>query len=212
MFGWITDLFRRAPKMRPPAEQLAHLEARAADMLECEIPLQDPDYWNWKISCSSGLFYPETVTPEIERRAIQSLVDGAANIWGALSNRDKDGWWVILLLGVAGVLAGGYALAVPPVSMIVFIYVVAFIAMFVGTTSLYLGWKVRAEIPNEWILYLSGAISVLFALLILFNPEVGGLSVIYLIAAWALLIGALRIWFAFRIRAFRDRIDSGASA
>ncbi len=140
------------------------------------------------------------------------LVDGAVNIWGAISNRDKDGWWVILLLGIAGVLAGGYALAVPPVSMIVFIYVVAFIAMFVGTTSLYLGWKVRAEIPNEWILYLSGGISVLFALLILFEPEVGGLSVIYLIAAWAILIGALRIWFAFRIRAFRDRIDSGASA
>jgi len=139
------------------------------------------------------------------------LVDGAVNIWGAISNRDKDGWWVILLLGIAGVLAGGYALAVPPVSMIVFIYVVAFIAMFIGITSLFLGWKVRAEIPNEWILYLSGAISVLFALLILVNPEAGGLSVIYLIAAWAILIGALRIWFAFRIRAFRERIEAGAA-
>lgn len=140
------------------------------------------------------------------------LVDGAANIWGAISNRDKEGWWVILLLGIAGVLAGGYALAVPPVSMLVFMYVVAFIAMFVGTSSLYLGWKVRAEIPNEWILYVSGALSVLFALLILFNPEAGGLSVIYLIAGWAILIGALRIWFAFRIRAFRERIGTGAGA
>lgn len=140
------------------------------------------------------------------------LVDGAANIWGALSNRDKDGWWAILLLGIAGVLAGGYALLNPPVSMIVFVYVVAFIAMFIGFTSLYLGWKIREQIPNEWILYLSGALSVLFALLILFNPGVGGLSVVYLIAGWALLIGALRIWFAFRVRKLRDRIGGVATS
>jgi uncharacterized membrane protein HdeD (DUF308 family) len=136
------------------------------------------------------------------------LVDGAVNIWGALSNRDKDGWWAILLLGVAGVLAGGYALLNPPVSMMVFVYVVAFIAMFIGITSLYLGWRIRREIPNEWILYLSGALSVLFALLILFNPEVGGLSVVYLIASWAIVIGVLRIWFATRVRKLRDRIGT----
>jgi uncharacterized membrane protein HdeD (DUF308 family) len=140
------------------------------------------------------------------------LVDGAVNIWGALSNRDKDGWWAILLLGVAGVLAGGYALLNPPVSMIVFVYVVAFIAMFIGITSLYLGWRIRREIPNEWILYLSGALSVLFALLILFDPEVGGLSVVYVIASWAILIGALRIWFATRVRKLRDRIGTAETS
>jgi uncharacterized membrane protein HdeD (DUF308 family) len=134
------------------------------------------------------------------------LVDGAVNIWGALSNREKDGWWIILVLGVAGVLVGGYALLNPPLSMVAFVYVVAFIAMFIGLTSLYLGWKIRAEIPNEWILYLSGALSVLFSLLILFNPGVGGLSVVYVIASWAILVGALRLWFAFRVRKLGGRI------
>jgi uncharacterized membrane protein HdeD (DUF308 family) len=139
------------------------------------------------------------------------LVDGAVNIWGALSNRENDGWWVILVLGAAGVLVGGYALLNPPLSMIAFVYVVAFIAMFIGLTSLYLGWKIRAEIPNEWILYLSGALSVLFSLLILFNPEVGGVSVVYVIASWAILVGALRLWFAFRVRKLGDRFREGAA-
>jgi uncharacterized membrane protein HdeD (DUF308 family) len=49
---------------------------------------------------------------------------------------------------------------------------------------------------------------VLFALLILFNPEVGGLSVVYLIASWAIVIGVLRIWFATRVRKLRDRIGT----
>lgn len=140
------------------------------------------------------------------------LVDGAVNIWGAISNRGKDGWWMILLLGIAGVLAGGYALLSPPVSMIAFIYVVAFIAMFIGVSSLYLGWRIREEVAGEWVLYLTGIISVLFALLILFKPGIGGLSVVYMIATWAIFIGALRIWFSFRIRKLRNRLDVVATS
>ena len=138
------------------------------------------------------------------------LVEGALNIWGALSNRDKEGWWLLLLLGVAGVLAGGYALLNADVGMLVFVYVVSFMAIFIGITMSYLGFKIRKEIPNEWILYLCGAVSILFGLLILLNPAEGSVSVVYLIAAWALLVGALRIWFAFRVRRLGERI-AGAS-
>lgn len=139
------------------------------------------------------------------------LVDGAVNVWGALTNRDKEGWWVILLLGVLGVLVGGYALLSPPVSMIALIYVVSFVALFIGITTVYLGWKVRAEIAGEWMLYLTGALSILFALLIVINPGIGGVSVVYMIASWAILIGALRIWFAFRIRKLGGRVESLAA-
>jgi uncharacterized membrane protein HdeD (DUF308 family) len=136
------------------------------------------------------------------------LVDGAVNIWGALSNRDKDGWWVVLLLGIAGVIVGGYALLVPPVSMLALIYVIAFIAMFNGVTFIYLGWKIREDIENEWILFLVGIMSVLFALLIMFNPLAGGVSIVYIIATWAILIGALRIWFGFKIRNVGEQVQS----
>ncbi len=140
------------------------------------------------------------------------LVDGAVNIWGSITNRDKDGWWMLLLLGVIGVLVGGYALMVPPVSMLAFTYVVAFFALFLGISSLYIGWKIRKEISTEWVLYVSGALSVLFALLIVVNPEAGGLSVVLLIGAWAIFIGILRIMFAFKARKMRDRLDGAAGA
>jgi len=128
------------------------------------------------------------------------LVDGAANIFGALQNRDQDGWVAVLLLGAVGVLVGGYALAAPPVSMVALIYVIALFAMINGALSLYLGWKIREEISNEWILFASGALSVLFAIFVLFRPGVGGVAIIYMIATWAIVIGLMRIWFAFFIR------------
>lgn len=128
------------------------------------------------------------------------LVDGAANIWGALQNREQDGWLAVLLLGVVGVLVGGYALAAPPVSMVALIYVIALFAMVNGALSIYLGWKIREEISNEWILFASGALSVLFAVFVIFRPGIGGVAIIYMIAAWAIVVGLMRIWFAFFIR------------
>ena len=134
------------------------------------------------------------------------LVDGASNIWGAIQNRGQDGWIAVLLLGIVGVAVGGYALAVPPVSMIAFIYVISMFAMVSGVMSIYIGWKIREEISNEWILFTAGILSVLFALFIIFQPGFGSVAVVYMIASWAIATGALRVWFAFFIKNKRDTI------
>ena len=136
------------------------------------------------------------------------LVDGVVNVWGAITNRDKDGWWMILLLGILGIVLGGYALAMPAISMIAIVFIVAFMALLFGVSSLYLGWRIRREVSTEWILYLTGALSLIFAILIFLRPAEGSVSVVYLIASWAILIGALRIFFATRIRKIGKRVDS----
>ena len=30
------------------------------------------------------------------------LVDGASNVLGAVQHREKDGWWIMLLIGILG--------------------------------------------------------------------------------------------------------------
>jgi uncharacterized membrane protein HdeD (DUF308 family) len=136
------------------------------------------------------------------------LVDGIVNIVGAVQQREKDGWWLMLLIGVLGALVGGYALMNPGLGMVAFIYLVAFQAILLGVFIVALGYKVRAVTSREWILYLTGGLSILFGLLIVANPAAGGVSVILLIASWALVIGLLRILFAFRIRAAGSGSDA----
>jgi uncharacterized membrane protein HdeD (DUF308 family) len=136
------------------------------------------------------------------------LIDGAANVWGSITNRDKDGWWMLLLLGILGIVLGGYALVVPQISMMAIVYIVAFMALLFGVSSLYLGWRIRKEISTEWILYLTGALSTIFAILIIIRPAEGSVGVVYLIASWAILIGALRIFFAFQIRKIGKRVET----
>ena len=128
------------------------------------------------------------------------LVDGVVNIVGAIQNRDKDGWIFILLMGILGALVGAYALFNPPVSMVAFLYVVSFMAIFLGVTLIALGRKVREAVEREWLLYLTGALSIVFGILIAVQPASAATSVVWMIATWAIVIGLLRIFFAFFVK------------
>jgi uncharacterized membrane protein HdeD (DUF308 family) len=136
------------------------------------------------------------------------LVDGVFNVIGSIQNRDKDGWWLMLLMGLLGVGIGGYALLNPPLSMLAFIYMVALEAILLGVFLLMLGYKVRKLTSREWILYLTGALSVLFGILVIARPAKGSLTIVYLIASWAIVIGALKVAFALRIRKLPDELQS----
>lgn len=140
------------------------------------------------------------------------LVDGASNIVGAVQHREKDGWWIMLLIGILGVVAGGYALLNPPLSMMAFILLVAFEAILLGVFLLMLGYKVRKATTREWMLYLTGALSLLFGILVIMNPVAGSVSIVYLIAGWALVIGALKVLFAFRVKNLPERAGEKFSA
>ena len=144
--------------------------------------------------------------------AASILVDGAFNLAGALQHRDKDGWWVMLLIGLLGLVVGGWAIMNPPLSMIALVYLVAIQAVVLGVGLLILGYKVRKATTKEWILYLTGSLSLLAGLLVAAKPVVGGLSIVYVIAAWAIAIGALRILFAIRVRRLAGSQGDRASA
>jgi uncharacterized membrane protein HdeD (DUF308 family) len=134
------------------------------------------------------------------------MVDGVSNVLGSIQNRDKDGWWIMLLIGVLGIVGGGYALLNPLVSMKAFIFLVAFEAIMAGVFLVMLGYKVRAATEREWILYLTGGLSILFGSLVIVNPAVGGLSVIWMIASWAIITGMLKIMFAFKVKNLPERM------
>lgn len=134
------------------------------------------------------------------------LVDGALNAWGAIQNREKDGWWLMLLIGGLGIGVGLYALLNPPVAMMAFVFVVAFQAIFLGVFLIMLGAKVRKVTSKEWILYLVGGLSVLFGALLAFNPGAGGISVVYIIASWAIITGVLKVFFGFKIKNLPEKV------
>jgi uncharacterized membrane protein HdeD (DUF308 family) len=58
----------------------------------------------------------------------------------------------------------------------------------------------RREIENEWLMVLSGVLSVLFGVILAVLPGVGLLSLVWLIGIYALIFGVALIVLGFRVR------------
>ena len=60
--------------------------------------------------------------------------------------------------------------------------------------------RVRQEIAGEFWLILAGALSVVAGVLLFAAPGIGGISLVYLIGLYAVLLGIAFIGFAFRVK------------
>jgi len=60
--------------------------------------------------------------------------------------------------------------------------------------------QLRKYITGEWMLVLSGILSVLFGLLLLFNPAGGALAVIWIIGAYSVVFGVLLLILGVKLR------------
>jgi uncharacterized membrane protein HdeD (DUF308 family) len=81
-----------------------------------------------------------------------------------------------------------------------------------GTLLFMLGRKVREKIEREWVLYLCGVLSILWGVLIVVRPDSGAVSVVYMIASWAIMIGVLRIVFAFKAKGLAENVGERVAA
>ena len=140
--------------------------------------------------------------------AASVFVDGIFAVVGAFKNRDQANWWLVLLFGILGVAAGGYAMLQPEAAALALLLIVAAYAILSGITLVVAGWKLRAEITGEWLLILAGIVSVIFGILLIAMPGPGLLSLVWLVAVWAIATGVLRIIFAFKARNFVQRVGS----
>jgi uncharacterized membrane protein HdeD (DUF308 family) len=75
-----------------------------------------------------------------------------------------------------------------------------------------LGFKVRKVTTREWILYLAGVLSVLLGVLVIANPLAAGISIVYVIASWAVAVGALKVWFGIKVRNLPGKLGDKFSA
>src|SRR5262249_23266268 len=80
------------------------------------------------------------------------------------------------------------------------LWVIAFWAIFTGLLEIAAAVALRKELTNEWVLIAGGILSVLFGAIVIARPSAGALSVIWLIATYAILSGAMVLTIAFRLR------------
>lgn len=130
-----------------------------------------------------------------------SLVDGIFAVVASLrAAQTHERWLPLLFMGVAGVLAGLVTWFYPAITAIVLLYVIAVWAIITGIFEVVAAFQLRRQLQGEVLWLIAGLISILFGLFILWRPGAGALSVIWVIAVYAIAFGMFLIGLAFRLR------------
>lgn len=150
-----------------------------------------------------------------------AFVDGIFSIISGIQGaREKHQRWISLVLsGIVGVVIGVLFLIWPRASTVAYalvnVLLVASWAAITGAFQLAAAIRMRKEIEGEWLLGLSGALSValgigvfIFAMI---NPGASILAVGWMIGIYALIFGAVLMLLALKLRNVRERIKSASS-
>jgi uncharacterized membrane protein HdeD (DUF308 family) len=131
-----------------------------------------------------------------------ALVDGVFAIVGVFGGtRGGTPRWLLLIEGIAGILAGLIAFVLPGLTAVVLLYLIAAWAVVTGIFEIATAIRLRQEIRGEWALIISGALSVLFGVILaVIGPVAGLLSLIWLIGIYAVAFGILMLITAFQVR------------
>ena len=130
-----------------------------------------------------------------------SMADGILGIWTAVAGREHhDHWWVLLLEGLLGVGVGVLTFFAPGVTALALLFYIAIWAIGTGVLEIVAAIRLRKEIENEWLLILSGVLSVAFGALMILNPGAGALAVLWILGAFSVAYGALLVVLAFKLK------------
>jgi uncharacterized membrane protein HdeD (DUF308 family) len=87
------------------------------------------------------------------------------------------------------------------------VYVVAFWAIFTGLLEIVAAIRLRDVISTEWLVGLSGALSIVFGVLVAAQPGAGALTIVYLFGFYAILAGISQIAFGLRVRGLSQAVQ-----
>jgi uncharacterized membrane protein HdeD (DUF308 family) len=142
-----------------------------------------------------------------------ALVDGVFTLASALGrNRDgtrtgSRGW--LIVQGIAGILMGILTFVWPGATALVLLWLIAAWALIIGVLQVVAAARLRREMRHEWLLALSGVLSVVFGILLIVWPAAGALAVVTLIGAYAIVFGIALVALGVRLR--RNRPDTQAA-
>src|SRR5688572_27242473 len=110
-----------------------------------------------------------------------------------------NNWWALLVRGVLGILFGVVALTLPEATITALVVAWGFYALVSGIFAVVAAVS-GAPTGPRWVLALEGAVGIAAAAVTFLQPRLTAAILLFLIAAWALVGGALLVVAAFRLR------------
>ena len=111
-------------------------------------------------------------------------------------------WWSLLIRGLVAIALGIVTFAWPGITLAALVLVFGAYALLDGVVSIVGAWK-AARAHERWgALIFEGIAGIAAAVVTAIIPGLTAIALVYLIAAWALVTGALEIVAAIRLRQY----------
>jgi len=132
---------------------------------------------------------------------IYALLDGVMNVMLGLSHSSPQGRsWAHVVQGIFGIAAGVLTFIWPGITALVLVIFIASWAIVTGVFEIIAAVRLRKVITGEWLLALSGLLSVAFGVLALAFPAAGALTIAFIFGAYAAAAGIVLIALGVRLR------------
>jgi uncharacterized membrane protein HdeD (DUF308 family) len=167
---------------------------------------------NWKVVAARGFFglligliaflFPgPTLLSLVTLFALYLIIDGVLEIVSAVhAARQQERWGLLTFEGIVGILAGIIALALPGLTVLVFVGLLAAWAFITGTLELRAAYNLEKD-HGRWWMALGGIVSIIFGIVLVAAPRFGAVVVSWWVGAYATFFGASLIALAFQLRA-----------
>jgi len=141
-----------------------------------------------------------------------TIADGITAIWlGVNARHGQRIWWEMVVGGVIAIFAGLVAAFWPGLTIMVFVILIGIAAVIRGVIEIVAAIHLRKVIDDEWMLILSGVVSVLFGGMLISKPGEGAIAMVLLIGAFMIAVGAMTVGLGLRLRNVAKRRSSNAA-
>lgn len=132
-----------------------------------------------------------------------AIVDGSFSVAESLAGPRSERWWY-LFGGVASIAIGIAAWVWPGLTALTLLYIIASWAVIVGTFQIAAAVAFREWLTEEWLLILSGVVSILFGIVLFAFPGEGAIALVTTIGIFSVILGGSLIGLALRLRSLNQ--------
>lgn len=138
--------------------------------------------------------------------SISFIIAGISEMYFAIENREElDNWGWTLALGILGVIIGVMLLFNPDISAATLPFYVGFVVLFRSIYAIGASIDLKSYKIMDWgYLMAVGVIGVVFSIILLWNPNFAGMTLIFWTAMLFIIAGIFSVYLSLKLKKIND--------
>ena len=140
--------------------------------------------------------------------AAYALIDGVLHLTAAFRAPQGQPRWLLALQGILGIAVAALTFVWPGITALALLFLIGAWAIVGGAMRIALAIQLRKVIVGEWLLGLSGVMSIIFGVLVYVVPVAGVVGVAFMVGFYAIVLGIVMMSLAIRLRRFERTVGA----